>query len=294
VRALYNTIQFILSHPLASKNKKEALKRFFFYQVRKRFNSNPLVYPFTEKTKLMVEKGMTGATGNIYCGLHEFVDMGFLLHFLRPEDLFVDVGANVGSYTVLASGQVGCETIAFEPLPSTFRKLENNLKLNHIQDKVNAHNAGVGSTKNTLKFTTDFDTVNHVVTDGEQVAVTEVSVVPLDEILVDRAPVLMKIDVEGFEKEVLEGASTMFDKLSLKAIIIELNGSGKRYGFSDETVHRSLIHHNFKPYKYQPYLRELTELQTFGNANTIYIRDLPFVIERVNSAEKVIVTGVSF
>ena len=237
---------------------------------------------------------MTGATGNIYCGLHEFEDMGFLLHFLRPEDLFVDVGANVGSYTVLASGQVGCETIAFEPIPSTFRKLDNNIKLNHIQDKVHTHNAGVGSRKSTLKFSTDFDTVNHVVTEGEQVSVTEVNVVPLDEILDNQVPILMKIDVEGFEKEVLDGASTVLDKQSLKAIIIELNGSGKRYGFSDEDIHMSLVNQQFKAYKYNPYGRSLAELQTFGNANTIYIRDLPFITGRVNSAEKMLVAGVSF
>jgi hypothetical protein len=36
-------------------------------------------------------------TGNIYCGLHEFADMGFVLHFLRPGDLFVDVGANIAA-----------------------------------------------------------------------------------------------------------------------------------------------------------------------------------------------------
>jgi FkbM family methyltransferase len=294
VRSLYNVIRFILSHPLASKNKTEAFKRFFYYQIRKLFNPNPIIYPFTEKTKLMVEKGMTGATGNIYCGLHEFEDMGFLLHFLRPEDLFVDVGANVGTYTVLASGQVGCETIAFEPLPSTFRKLENNVVLNRIENKVSAHNVGVGSKKGTLKFTTDFDTVNHVVTDTEQVSVTDVSVVPLDEILVNRVPLLMKIDVEGFEKEVLDGASNVLNNPKLKAIIIELNGSGKRYGYSDEAIHLSLINRHFKAYRYQPYLRELIELQTFGNTNTIYVKDLTFVTERIRSAEKVLVVGVSF
>ena len=47
---------------------------------------------------------MTGATGNIYCGLYEFLDMAFLLHFLRNGDLFGDIGSNIGSYTVLATG----------------------------------------------------------------------------------------------------------------------------------------------------------------------------------------------
>jgi len=43
-------------------------------------------------------------------------DMGFLLHFLRKDDLFLDVGANIGSYTVLAGGAVGAKSISFEPV----------------------------------------------------------------------------------------------------------------------------------------------------------------------------------
>ena len=63
---------------------------------------------------------MTGATGNIYTGLHEFEDMMFLLHLLRPGDIFVDAGANIGSYTVLASAVVGAKSISFEPVPPLF------------------------------------------------------------------------------------------------------------------------------------------------------------------------------
>ena len=58
--------------------------------------------------------GMTGATGNVYCGLHEFEDMALVLHALRPRDLFVDVGANVGSYTVLG-GQPARVALASNP-----------------------------------------------------------------------------------------------------------------------------------------------------------------------------------
>ena len=65
---------------------------------------------------------MTGITGNIYAGLHEFADMAFVLHFLRGRRPVRRCGrANVGSYTILVSGVVGCRTIAFEPDPITCR-----------------------------------------------------------------------------------------------------------------------------------------------------------------------------
>jgi hypothetical protein len=43
---------------------------------------------------------MTGATGNVYYGLHEFQDMAFVTHYLREGYLFADIGANIGSYSV--------------------------------------------------------------------------------------------------------------------------------------------------------------------------------------------------
>ena len=56
--------------------------------------------------------------------------MSFLLHYLNEEDTFVDIGANVGSYTIL-SGIIKKSTVhSFEPIPSTFKKLKRNISIN--------------------------------------------------------------------------------------------------------------------------------------------------------------------
>ncbi len=294
MRSLYTILRFILSHPLASKNKVEAIKRFFRYQFSKLFNPFPIIYPFTDKTVLIVEKGMSGATGNIYCGLHEFEDMSFLLHFLRQEDVFVDVGANVGSYTVLASGHVGAKSLAFEPVRTTYERLMNNITINHIDDKVEAYNMGIGARKDVLRFTANLDSVNHVAIEGEDEAIFEVQVNSLDDMLGAQCPSLIKIDVEGFETEVIAGASALLARHDLKAIIIELNGSGKRYGYKDDDIHQEFLKSKYKPYAYNPYTRILTELPGFGNTNTIYIRDLAFVNSRIEKAAQLQMLGIHF
>lgn len=294
MRSLYNILRFILSHPLASKNKIEALRRFFLYQLGKLFNPYPIVYPYTPRTKLIIERGMNGATGNIYCGLHEFEDMAFLLHFLRQEDLFVDVGANIGSYTVLASGEVGAKSLTFEPVRTTYDRLMNNITINHIDDKVKAYNMGIGARKDVLRFTSNLDSVNHVAIEGEDETYFEVQVNSLDNILGDQCPSLIKIDVEGFEKEVIAGAKGLLERNELKALIIELNGSGKRYGYNDDDIHQELLNRKYKSYSYNPYTRILTELQMFGNTNTIYIKDLAFVNSRIQKAAQLQMLGIHF
>jgi hypothetical protein len=80
-----------------------ALGRFAAWQIASRLRPE-IEFEWIEGAKLIVRRGTTGVTGNIYCGLHEFIEMGCLVHLLRPDDLFLDLGANIGSYTVLAAG----------------------------------------------------------------------------------------------------------------------------------------------------------------------------------------------
>ena len=80
---LTNTLNFIINHPMNSKNKFRALLRFVRWQIGTRLNPYPTIYPFTENSKFIIWWGLTGATLNLYCGLHEFEDMGFLLRLMR-------------------------------------------------------------------------------------------------------------------------------------------------------------------------------------------------------------------
>lgn len=285
--SLISLMKFISSHPLNEKNKVKSILRFLKWQINTRLNPYPIVYPFTKKAKLIIQKGMTGATGNLYCGLHEYNDMAFLLHFLREEDLFVDIGANIGSYTVLASGHVGTNTFSFEPVPSTFSHLINNISINQIADKVKAFNIALGSQKGNIDFTSSYDTVNHVANKDETNTI-RVPIETLDNILQNqKAPILLKIDVEGFETEVIKGASITLNQNSLKAIIIELNGSGTRYNYDEKEIHNTLVSLDFKPFQYNPKDRALTAIDKFGTHNTIYIRDTNFVKQRVMTASKI-------
>ena len=279
-------VKTLITHPLNSKNKIKALFRFVRWQISVRINPFPIVYPFTQHSKLIIKKSMTGATGNLYCGLHEYYDMGVLLHFLRDNDVFVDVGANIGSYTILASAEIGAKSISIEPVPITFSHLKDNIALNNIGDLVETHNIGLAGSTGSIKFTENLDTTNHVVTNGDK-NVIEVQVDILDSIVNTSNPCLIKIDVEGYESEVLKGASKTLINPSLKVLIVELNGSGKRYGYSDDDVHKTITDAGFFPFEYDPILRVLLPIETFGKQNTIYVRDIEFVKKRVNEGRKI-------
>jgi len=284
--SLFSSLKFITAHPLNRKNKSLAILRFLKWQINNLLNPYPVIYQFTDRSKLIIKKGMTGATGNLYCGFFDYEEMLFLLHFLRQNDLFVDIGANVGSYTVLASAHVQSQSISIEPVPSTYRNLLNNIILNNLNN-VKSFNIALGSKKGIIKFTNTLDTTNHVATlsDNDQI---DVEINTLDDILISlNCATLLKIDVEGYETEVLNGANNILENNNLKAIIIELNGSGDRYNYDELLIHNKLIDVGFSPFTYDPVIRCLRKLEKFGAYNTIYVRDLEFVNDRLKSAEKV-------
>lgn len=287
---MLRTIKFILNHPFTKGHRLTAFIGLLKWQISSRLSKQPIIYQFTKNSKLWVWKGLTGATGNIYCGLHEFEDMVFLLHLLRPNDLFIDIGANIGSYTILASAEVGANTIAVEPIPQTFEHLTQNIKLNNIGDKATALNIGLGKEKGVLEFTKTHDTGNHVATDTDK-DVIKVNVDTLDNILEGKTPLLLKIDVEGFETEVLKGAVKTLDSPGLKAIIIELNGAGDRYGFDDNDIHLLLLANGFKVMRYAPFKRELTDAVRNTTHNSLYVRDINFINNRLKHANKTYVQG---
>jgi FkbM family methyltransferase len=282
-------LKYILNHPINKKQKLKATIRFIKWQIISPFLKNPIAYPFTEKTKIFVKKSMKGATGNMYCGLHEFYDMSFLLHLLRPEDTFIDIGANVGSYTILASGHVGAKTISFEPIPTTYKSLLDNLVLNKITERVKAFNIALGSKTESLLFTSNLDTTNHVVKENLNSTIT-VKSEKLDNIIECNEKVkLIKIDVEGFEKQVLLGAMTTLTNNSLSAIIIETNNAGQKYGNYLNEIDDILLEYKFKPFTYNPINRTLNETKPGSNKNTIYIKDFSSVLKRVQEGDKFIV-----
>jgi FkbM family methyltransferase len=237
---------------------------------------------------------MTGATGSIYTGLHEFEEMAFTLHLLRPDDLFVDVGANVGVYTVLAAAVAGARCVSVEPVPSTYRDLVANIRLNNVEDRIRPLQVGIGASPGECAFTSDLDTTNHVVAANESTKrAIRVRITTLDEVLQDDQPTLLKVDVEGFETQVLDGAVEVLRQPNLLALIVELNGSGHRYEFDEKALATRLTEFGFFPYSYSPFERQMQHLGHSSGGNTLFIREPERVADRLRSAAPVSVLGVS-
>lgn len=286
---LINIIKTIVTHPLNRKNKVLAILNFLRWQMVSRLSlreGEGVINNWVNGSKLIAYSGETGATGNIYLGLHEFQDMGFLLHTLRDKDFFIDIGANIGSYTVLASSVIGAKTVCFEPVPSTYKRLNDNIIINHIGSKVESLNLALGNSTGEIYFSSDQNCMNHIIANNENNSnKITVNLSTLDKEL-KKDPFLIKIDVEGYELPVLEGAQKILSSTELCGVIIELNGSGERYGHDESKILSMMIDYGFKPYAYDPIIRNLVELneKNKNEGNTIFIRNLERVNKRIKES----------
>jgi FkbM family methyltransferase len=286
----------VVNHPLNSHRKLQSAIVWLRWHLGSRLVPGPVLVPFVNDSRLLVKPGLRGATENIYTGLYDFEDMSFLLHLLQPDDTFLDVGANVGSYTVLASRVRGAKSITFEPIPHTFFNLLQNINVNWINDIVEAHNIGVGKEEGVLRFTSSHDAGNHVIAEGEvgEPEPVEVKVAALDSIVGERNPTLMKIDVEGFEYNVIAGGQNTLSKETLLAVILELNGSADRYGYDENLIHSMMLSHGFSTFDYQPFTRKLIPLggKKQYSRNTLYLRNVEAIEQRLNEAPRFRVNGI--
>lgn len=143
-----------------------------------------------------------------------------LLDPIRPGETFVDVGGNIGLYTIAAARR-GARVTVFEPDPAAARDLTRHLRLNRTEAVL--IEAAAGAAAGEIRMRLQGDLESHASATG-----TPVRCVRLDQTLDDCD--ILKIDVEGAELSVLEGA----EGLHPHTILVELHDT------DDDQIHALL------------------------------------------------------
>jgi FkbM family methyltransferase len=180
--------------------------------------------------KIIVDPGRgRGLEAALYCdGVYEEGTLDVMARVLRPGDVFIDVGANIGLMSLWAATCVGTQgqVYAFEPLPCLVQTLERNCQLNSIQNVVISQCA-VAAVPGTYTIRENPQTNR-----GNASLIWHQDVGPgltipatsLDEFVKDRGLLkvrLVKIDVEGYELECLRGATRLIDSADPPILCVE-------------------------------------------------------------------------
>lgn len=143
---------------------------------------------------------------------------------LRPGGTFVDVGANIGTYACWAARRVGPggRVVAFEPVPATREALAANVRRNGLADVVTIRPEAVGATTGTAAiFSRPGAHGLSSFAQFEGAEPQDVAVVSLDRAV--EGPIdLVKVDVEGFEAQVVSGLLEVLERPSPPVLVIEV------------------------------------------------------------------------
>lgn len=172
-------------------------------------------------------------------GAHEFDTTHYLQTRLRPSDVFVDVGANLGYFSVLAGMRVNAgRVVAIEPSPRTLAALRTNIALNALQNVEAVQRllwSEAGREMN-LRVLDPYNLgANSLFGDGavEVVLRTDTLDNLVSELGLSRVDIV-KIDVEGAEREVLLGARHCLREFRPRAVILALDNR-------DESLRRQAL-----------------------------------------------------
>jgi FkbM family methyltransferase len=179
--------------------------------------------------KFEIDSSQNGSAAAMFVGAYSPLVADAMRRYLRPGDVFIDVGANVGYLSAIAADIVGAsgQVHSFEPVPRYFQRLRQLAQLNpgySIAANQSAVGAAAGSATILITRQPGQNTLVPGYKTGLQVATRlEVPVIRLDSYIESHGipyVAAIKIDAEGFELPVLEGMRAYFETAPIKPAII--------------------------------------------------------------------------
>lgn len=264
------------NHSLNSKRKLQSVVNYFKLGIYMRLNKNKMFqHNYLQGIKLMVGKKSSSSVVQYFNGLNDFEEMSLLIHFLDEGDTFLDVGANVGVFSILASGVAKAKSIAIEPNVENIEIFNENIKINNLHNQIKIIRCVVGDEIGETSFTKGLDCINRITRNEDLELDSElIKMETLDHLLTNDIPNFIKIDVEGFEVNVLKGAKKILSHPDLKILILETNGLSNKYNLDESEIFTIMEKQGFNLYSYEPFERELRkkEISERGD-NSIFIRE---------------------
>lgn len=193
-------------------------------------------------------------------GIREEDHIAIVQYVIKPGDIVLDIGANIGFYALMEADLVGASghVYAIEPDTRNLALLEKNVALNEFQDRITIHPGGMsdhdGIEKMYVAQKTNLNTfvspddhaflAPHLVADTADIHMTSIDAFVQKHNI---KPTMIRMDIEGYEVEVLRGARETLAGAETFAILMELHPDAYSPDHSLEAELRYLFDHGFEP-----------------------------------------------
>jgi len=222
---MLRSLNYLLNTPYNRLHPISALARFFEWKIIKLLKLSDYKKRIWNNHFLMVNYDSVQSMWLMYNYIIDWEEFSLIKAIVKKEDICFDIGANNGYYSVWLSlyGFVH----SFEPNETSFNRLLQNIKINEIKN-VKANNFGIGKEKGTVEFTINKDIQNHILPGKSNFDSEEITIDTIDNYLLEKnieKIKFLKVDVEGFEFDVLSGAKNALQNKKIEIIQLEINNS---------------------------------------------------------------------
>ena len=209
---------------------------------------------FDSDIKLHIDRSRSMGSALYWTGFHEFREFLFLHRYLKPDMIFVDVGANLGEYSLFAAKRLSKgKVLSFEPLPSIRKVFEENVRLNGFNN-IDVYPFGLSAVPETMPIH-EFEDVHEGLATfypGERHGKTiSVELKRLDDVVIQggfRTIDFIKMDIEGGELKALEGSRLVIERFR-PAFMVEVNAvTYQTAGYATEDVFDFFNTVSYRPY----------------------------------------------
>jgi FkbM family methyltransferase len=268
----------IVSHPANRGRQWRALFDGVRWQIRKRVNPTPYILPYHGVELTCYPDSEQSSAAIYFHGMPDYWEMSFAKAYLRSGDAALDIGANIGVYSLLFASLVGRDGIvhAFEANEHSAKRLAAQLEHNNLAN-ITIHRKAVSNTtgKAYFGFAESSATQHLARLDESAEKGNAVDCIALDDFEPWQSFALVKIDIEGAEPLAIEGAKKRLSEMPPKVILLELAGYSKGYGYESETVIEMLESYGYDIAIFDPdtrSLRDTREPWTLGVTNVLAIQ----------------------
>ncbi|MBI5540690.1 MAG: FkbM family methyltransferase [Bacteroidia bacterium] len=269
-------------------------QRLFWKGVRKRLKSWDKIVEEKESTKIITTDNIRFnlykddvLSKLIYAENFEWAEKEWLKSFLKPGMICYDLGANIGFYTLLSAYLTfpNGKIVSLEPVSKTFDRLKANIDINDkISNCVSCYKIAASNSAGELEIFTaskDLHAWNSLVApqNKDEFIKEIIKTISLDSLFENEnlpVPDFIKIDVEGWEENVLIGAKHILTKFSPTLLIEFTKDNLLRAGTSYQKLINILSDYGYNLYEYLPRYKKLVLVDdwNFEHKNIIAIKKL--------------------
>jgi FkbM family methyltransferase len=283
---MFVSLRILFESPYNKAHPIKAIYRFVYWKFIRVLKIKNKKIGFWGNNYFFINYDSFQSMWLMYNYIVDWEEFTFIHNYISKSSIVFDIGSNMGFYSIWMGRSLGPtgELHTFEPDHKNFERLKKNISINSLQAKVKLNQKAVSTESGLGKITMGLDGENHLITDESNIdTIGDIELISLDQYINDNQLSeidFIKIDVEGFELNVLKGGLLSLSNKKIGVIQLEINETISNAGVNRTEIIDFVHKNGYQFYKYDISNNMLMPVDLTSERENYYISA---AVDKVNS-----------